>query len=435
MEAAFPGGKESVADIERNEDNDTRWGSSVQGYTNPVEDPRITSVVQNGTCSPTSLPPFTSLLLGVNDSFGQSTDLRSTKDLSDGGPMAVAHYWDAPLHQPQYDSDAMQDHSLDTHNIPPGPFSNTQGCNRKSLTSFTHTSAREHSDEDMLRTSPLIRAAQKPRAHAQYEHTQSQPLTATGPASTPEITAKLLSVFNKIGTLAYGSPPINPAFQKSGSRGPVISVDGQDSSSVKSIIDYLHSTLPMEGFRTRVFKGPEARPRHMSRRKYGPIVEYLNNVSAWHPISAQVVDYIQHPYRGLRAKAKRGDDPGNGSVPALRDTGYPLPVALIARYQLTTVDAFACEISVDDPYSQTTHQQWMESLWRGCVGPDIVVYIQDHETPEMGSSQDLVYSARLQDTLGIVIPRAKGSAKEPKERVLRHVVWAIDSIVMSARAQ
>ncbi|KNG87449.1 hypothetical protein ANOM_004262 [Aspergillus nomiae NRRL 13137] len=419
----------------KDEDNDTRWGSSVQGYTNPVEDPRITSVVQNGTCSPTSLPPFTSLFLDVNDSFGQSTDLRSTKDLSDGGPMAVAHSWDAPLHQPQYDSDTMRDHSLDTHNIQPGPSSNTQGCNRQSLTSFTHTSSGEHSDEDMLRTSPLIRAPQKPRAHAQYEHTQSQPLTATGPASTPEITAKLLSVFNKIGTLAYGSPPINPAFQKSGSRGPVISVDGQDSLSVKSIIDYLHSTLPMEGFRTRVFKGPEARPRHMSRRKYGPIVEYLNNVSAWHPISAQVVDYIQHPYRGLRAKAKRGDDLGNGSVPVSRDTGYPLPVALIARYQLTTVDAFACEISVDDPYSQTSHQQWMESLWRGCVGPDIVVYIQDHETPEMGSSQDLVYSARLQDTLGIVIPRAKGSAKEPKERVLRHVVWAIDSIVMSARAQ
>lgn len=268
--------------------------------------------------------------------------------------------------------------------------------------------------------------------YSQPEHPQSQPLTATGPTSTPEVTAKLLSVFNKISTLAYGSPPINPAFQRSGSRGPVISVDGQDPSTIKTIIDYLHSTLPMEGFRTRVFKGPDARPRHMSRRKNGPIVEYLNNISAWHHISAQIVDYIQHPYRGLRAKSKRVDDLGNGSVLSSREAGYPLPVALIARYQLTTVDAFACEISIDDPYSQMTHQQWMESLWRGCVGPDIVVYIQDHEIPEMGQSQDLVYSARLHDTLGIVIPRARGSSKE---RVLRHVVWAIDSIVMSTRCQ
>ncbi|KAE8358213.1 hypothetical protein BDV27DRAFT_150640 [Aspergillus caelatus] len=173
----------------------------------------------------------------------------------------------------------------------------------------------------------------------------------------------------------------------------------------------------------------------MSRRKNGPIVEYLNNISAWHPVSAQVVDYIQHPYRGLRAKTKRDDKLGNGSVPASRDVGYPLPVALISRYQLTTVDAFACEISIDDPYSQMSHQQWMESLWRGCVGPDIVVYIQDDDIPDMGPSQELVYSARLQDTLGIVIPRARGSSKEPKERVLRHVVWAIDSIVMNTRPQ
>ncbi|KAE8158933.1 hypothetical protein BDV40DRAFT_291342 [Aspergillus tamarii] len=173
----------------------------------------------------------------------------------------------------------------------------------------------------------------------------------------------------------------------------------------------------------------------MSRRKNGPIVEYLNTISAWHPVSGQVVDYIQHPYRGLRAKTKHGDELGNGSAPTSRDVGYPLPVALISRYQLTTVDAFACEISIEDPYSQVSHQQWMESLWRGCVGPDIVVYIQDYDIPDMGPSQDLVYSARLQDTLGIVISHARGCSKEPKERVLRHVVWAIDSIVMNTRMQ
>ncbi|OGM49481.1 hypothetical protein ABOM_001704 [Aspergillus bombycis] len=419
----------------QDEDGDTRRGSPAQGYDSPVQDLRIASAVQNRTCPPTSLPPVTSLFWSINDRFAQSNVLQGTKDFPDGGPMAASHHWGAPLsHQPQCDSDTMEDNGLDTNNLQPGPSSNTEGWNDQSLTSFTHISSGERSDENMLRISPLIRTPHKPRAHSQHGHAQCQHLTATGPTSTPEITAKLLSVFNKIGTLAYCSPPINPAFQKSGSRGPVISVDGQDPSSVKSIIDYLHSTLPMEGFRTRVFKGPEARPRHMSRRKYGPIVEYLNNISAWHPISAQVVDYIQHPYRGLRAKSKRSDDLGNGPVLVSRDTGYPLPVALIGRYQLTTVDAFACEISVDDPYSQMTHQQWMESLWRGCVGPDIVVYIQDHENSEMGSSQDLVYSARLQDTLGIVIPRAKGSSKEPKERVLRHVVWAIDSIVMSTRA-
>ncbi|KAE8333007.1 hypothetical protein BDV39DRAFT_74228 [Aspergillus sergii] len=411
------------------DDSDTRSGNSANGYNSPVPNLRIRPVGKDEAFPPTSLPSFTSLAWGTNDGVAQSHDLGRMKHFSDGCPTEVEHCWD------HYDGDTRESNRVDTHHIEARQCSTTERWNGERLASLTHAASGEHGSQTMFGIAQPSWILHKAGAYSQPGHPQSQGLMTTGPTSTPEITAKLLSVFNKISTLAYGSPPINPAFQRSGSRGPVISVDGQDSSTIKTIIDYLHSTLPMEGFRTRVFKGPDARPRHMSRRKNGPIVEYLNNISAWHPISAQVVDYIQHPYRGLRAKSKRFDDLGNGSVPASREAGYPLPVALIARYQLTTVDAFACEISIDDPYSQMTHQQWMESLWRGCVGPDIVVYIQDHELPEMGQSQDLVYSARLHDTLGIVIPRARGSSKEPKEKVLRHVVWAIDSIVMSTRSQ
>ncbi|KAE8141861.1 hypothetical protein BDV38DRAFT_174608 [Aspergillus pseudotamarii] len=420
----------------QNEDSETRSGSSADGYNSPVPNRRVRSVGEHDTYSQTLLPSLKSLSWGTNDSFAHSNDLHGMKDLTDAGPTAAAHYWEAPrLCQPQCNSMARELNRLDTHPVEAPPSSTTEGLSDQRFSSLTDAFSGEHGPETMFGLAQPSSTPQRARAYLQQRHPQSQTLTATGPTSTPEITAKLLSIFNKIGTLAYRSPPINPAFQRSGSRGPVISVDGDDAFTIKSIIDYLHSTLPIEGFRTRVFKGPEASPGHMSRRKNGPIVEYLNNILAWHPVSAQIVDYIQHPYRGLRAKTKRGDELGNGSVPASRDVGYPLPVALISRYQLTTVDAFACEIAIDDPYSQMSHQQWMESLWRGCVGPDIVVYIQDHDIPDMGPSQELVYSARLQDTLGIVIPRARGSSKEPKERVLRHVVWAIDSIVMNTRTQ
>ncbi|GMG48310.1 unnamed protein product [Aspergillus oryzae var. brunneus] len=372
----------------KQDDSETRSGKSANRYNIPVPNLRIRPVGNDEAYPPTSLPSFTSLAWGTNDSFPQSHDLSRLKDFCDGGPAEAEHYWEAPFsHQPQYDGDTREPNRVDTHHIEARPSSTTERRNDQRLASLTHASSGEHGSQTMFGIAPPSWMLQKPGAYSQPGKPQSQGLTATGPTSTPEITAKLLSVFNKISTLAYGSPPINPAFQRSGSRGPVISVDGQDPSTIKTIIDYLHT---------------------------------------------QIVDYIQHPYRGLRAKSKRVDDLGNGSVLSSREAGYPLPVALIARYQLTTVDAFACEISIDDPYSQMTHQQWMESLWRGCVGPDIVVYIQDHEIPEMGQSQDLVYSARLHDTLGIVIPRARGSSKE---RVLRHVVWAIDSIVMSTRCQ
>ncbi|KAI4152520.1 MAG: hypothetical protein LQ340_002870, partial [Diploschistes diacapsis] len=51
----------------------------------------------------------------------------------------------------------------------------------------------------------------------------------------------------------------------------------------------------------------------------------------------------------------------------------PIPIALVPKYQLTLTDAAASIIPILDEYSPTDHWQWMATLWRGIVGPDVTV--------------------------------------------------------------
>ena len=54
----------------------------------------------------------------------------------------------------------------------------------------------------------------------------------------------------------------------------------------------------------------------------------------------------------------------------------PMPIALVPCYQLTTVDASAISMPIVDSYSPLAHWQWLATLWRGCIGPDVSVVIK-----------------------------------------------------------
>jgi HMG box factor len=54
-----------------------------------------------------------------------------------------------------------------------------------------------------------------------------------------------------------------------------------------------------------------------------------------------------------------------------------IPIALIPHYQLTTVDIGSMSVPILDNYSPHSHWQWLASLYRGCVGADITVVVED----------------------------------------------------------
>ncbi|KAE8146008.1 putative HMG box protein [Aspergillus avenaceus] len=275
-----------------------------------------------------------------------------------------------------------------------------------------------------------------------------------------EATVMTIPFLNKIKVLAKISPPLVPPFRDGASqrRGAVVSVDGQDPLVVKSVVDYLNNALEKEGrYNARIFEGPEVRSRESyseSGQMGDATVDYLNTISAWHRISDEIVNFVKPPYGSLEPRFADEDNstPGaspktalprgseshtsspaqsseNGSIPfspSSTATPYPVPVALVPRYQLTTADAFACSVPIGDSYAPLDHWQWMASLWRACVGPDITVYVRECTKDELDRLGGNPVEVRLQDARTIVVRRVIGTPKELEEKTLKRMCFEIE---------
>jgi HMG box factor, other len=95
-------------------------------------------------------------------------------------------------------------------------------------------------------------------------------------------------------------------------------------------------------------------------------------------------------------------------------TQTPIPIALIPHYQLTTVDSSAIALPITDAYSPLSHWQWLATLWRGCVGPDVSVVVEDvseatnsRSSISVGQGSEAMAAegveVRLQDARAIVV--------------------------------
>jgi HMG box factor len=105
-------------------------------------------------------------------------------------------------------------------------------------------------------------------------------------------------------------------------------------------------------------------------------------------------------------------------------TPTPVPVALVPRYQLTTADTFACNVPIHDSYAPLDHWQWMASLWRACVGPDITVYVREcsrEEVERVGAVE-----IRLGDFRTVVLRKGFGGPEGVEEKVLRRMGFEIE---------
>ncbi|KAL4891935.1 hypothetical protein BDV59DRAFT_61158 [Aspergillus ambiguus] len=307
-----------------------------------------------------------------------------------------------------------------------------------------------------LKLPPLQTSAPNPNGV-----TPMTPFSQDG-SSSLEATVMTIPFLNKIKVLAKISPPLVPSFRDGGMqrRGVVIAVDGQEPAAVKSMVDYINTMFQKEGkFNTRLFEGPEIRPRESyseSGQMGDATVDYLNTISVWHRISDEVVSFVKYSADSLEPKNPEDSSstPGvspktmipkaaenqissppsseSGSVSGASSSGAsacPIPVALVPRYQLTTADAFACSVPIDDSYAPLDHWQWMASLWRACVGPDITVYIRECEKDELDRYGGNPVEVRLQDARTVVVRRAANSPKELEEKVLKRVGFEIEDFL------
>lgn len=130
-------------------------------------------------------------------------------------------------------------------------------------------------------------------------------------------------------------------------------------------------------------------------------LDYLQTIMEWHTKSAEIVKHVTTTPKPSSVVAEAG------AAAAANIT--TTPVAFIpGGFSLTLSDRFASTVAITDPYSPVDHWQWMATLWRGIVGPDLVVYVRPMTAEEAARNSGTVeYRAP-----GVMVVRVVAGAGE-----------------------
>ena len=183
------------------------------------------------------------------------------------------------------------------------------------------------------------------------------------------------------------------------------------------------------------------------------IADYLQTIAAWHPISDGIRRFVRPSTGFLVPKPTKKDahsgiscktvtpeitnllrSPTQSSVynsiksQMTSVSDHTIPLALVLRYQLTSADVYACSVPILDLYQPLDHWQWMASLWRACVGPDITVYIRECEKDELEHLGGNPVEVHLHEGRTVVVQKAVGSMGL-EENVLRRVGFEIEDFL------
>ncbi|KAL1903377.1 slightly ste11-like protein [Sporothrix stenoceras] len=110
-----------------------------------------------------------------------------------------------------------------------------------------------------------------------------------------------------------------------------------------------------------------------------------------------------------RMSPASANSPASAS-PSATKTARLLPVALIKTgYSLAISDKCAISVPIDDLYPPVAHWEHMATLWRGTVGPDLVVYADASSAPvtikgSNGPEPGTVYYADQEGVLVVHVP-------------------------------
>lgn len=219
----------------------------------------------------------------------------------------------------------------------------------------------------------------------------------TAQAKSVEAMVMSIPALNKIRLLSKISPPLSqpgPASPPHSVRGFVIAIDGSDRTCVAQITEALVSSLsgyhPVCVFETPSNQFP-ANSAWKSDEDADTFQTYLGIVERYHTLSAEIISYITtYPPQTTSPPASpspvspktttpskpitRSSSQKKSDIPS-SDPPPGVPIALVPSFQLTHADAFASRIPIADAYAPVDHWQWMATLWRGTVGPDITIVV------------------------------------------------------------
>ena len=218
------------------------------------------------------------------------------------------------------------------------------------------------------------------------------------------IEAMVMSIpaLNKIKVLSKISPPLpipGPASPPYDTRGALIAVEGSSEEAIKLTATYLKEYLERDGdYRVRLLLKPV-------ETTFEDHAAWLNTIILYHQESREIIKYIttvpssaeqitaSGSHRSSKTtsdESKKGSDqeddaaaspmasptPTTTSLNPFRRIRQPIPIIIAPRYQVSLTDLAASQIPISDEYSPSDHWQWMATLWRGIVGPDVTIDVK-----------------------------------------------------------
>ncbi|KAK6226144.1 HMG box protein [Colletotrichum tabaci] len=214
-----------------------------------------------------------------------------------------------------------------------------------------------------------------------------------------------LKVLQKISPTLAPPGPISPDIEI---RGAVIAVEGADPRQLEQVGMAVHrsllglgeidlktwtdgpitpvSILPAEEdakMNDTASVGSSRKSSHSqsSTQTSELFSNYMQTMMKWHEKSREIVRHVS-TRQGLGADApplarRASDGEMVGSRHSSVSATGKTPIALLpAGFSLTISDKYACMIPIADSYAPVDHWQWMSTLWRGIVGPDLVIYVK-----------------------------------------------------------
>lgn len=241
---------------------------------------------------------------------------------------------------------------------------------------------------------------------------------------------------NKIKELAEISPPFTTTDSALASQGLVIAVEGQNPGSVQCVLRHLENVFASRpGNDVRVFHGPELHSSRPSTAKdpRDTTMQHLKTMSTWHRISKDILNFVsnssEHPATDQGFSTELTSKPSAPhtapTISTVADSTFR--VALVPQYQLSTADAHACATPINDAYAPIDHWRWTATpLWRGCVGPDITIYVRDCDKEELSRfGEGNPVENRLGDARTLIVRRAVGSPDSIEEKALRRMGFEV----------
>lgn len=337
------------------------------------------------------------------------------------------------------------------HQQPPLPVSATTA--RTPGTPYPFPSdPRRHS---LPRPDNLLRGP-SPRHHGHpHNHLTLPPLQTAangGRGADPQsrsVEAMVMSMpfWGKIRVLGKIAPPHRAAANVS-VRGAIVAVEGDDedegdadvgvdgegergkADAVAAMGRWLEESLNKTG---ETWAQMAEAPRGPAGGGGGAAVglgEYVEVIAEWHGRSKQMVEFItrapEEETEGTPTATTTTTEGGGRAPPRDQRT----PVLIMPTYNLRAADAWASRIPITDNYSPADHWQWVATLWRGIVGPDITIYIKDVSQGEMEMTGGKAVEVREDgQTKCLIVKRVGG--KDIEESALRRLGFEVGEMIRS----